>query len=93
MPKGIRGSGTPRTKRTELDRLLAKQKKITEQINEIRNRQADALVGRVLRAHAQSDGSFRETMTRVLDEALTEPSERELVGLPAGDATTATTPP
>ncbi len=92
MPKGVRGSGTPRTKRSELDRLLAKREKLEQQIIEIRNRQADALVGRTLREYARHDGTFRETMTRVLNEVLTERSERELVGLPS-EGTSTTAPP
>ncbi len=93
MPKGVRGSGTPRVKRSELDRLLAKREKLEQQITEIRNRQADALVGRTLREYAQHDGTFRETMTRVLSEVLTERSERELVGLPADEGTSTPPPP
>ncbi len=92
MPKGVRGSGAPRTKRSELDRLLAKREKLEQQITEIRNRQADALIGRTLREYAKRDGTFQETLTRVLNEVLTEPSERELVGLPAEAAAT-TAPP
>ena len=93
MPKGVRGSGTPRAKLSEIDRLLARRTKLDERINEVRNRQADALIGRTLREYAKHDGTFQETMTRVLSEVLTEPSERELVGLPTAEADATAAPP